>query len=232
MLQSDGGFQDKLARLEREHETLHHYNHQLFNELTRIAAGRPVGRPVLLQNIKRYIAGYRQHMDYENSEIFPRAKGTLSAESLKKLGTRTRYIDDPLFGGEVLQRYQRVGRSLQSRVEIASHELIAREMSGIESTIEKLSGLVDTLENLNTAISRQRRQAWREQFDTIKTHARFGETPNITLLPVALIRNHRRHLADGIAEIREILSNDTHAKRTPESGPDSGGRPGRSPRGR
>jgi len=205
MLESDSAFGAKLERLEREHATLHHFTHELFNELTGIANGRPVDGPGLARRIERYIDGYRQHMDYENRQVFPRAKGGLSAADLNTLSAKTRYIDDPLFGGEVQYQYQRLGRSLQSRVEVASQQLIAREMSGIESAIKRLSGLVDTVEKMKTTAKRQRKENLREQLDTVKTHVRFNKGPNIVFLPGALVRNHLRHLDQGFGEMREIL---------------------------
>jgi hemerythrin-like domain-containing protein len=205
MLDSDSTFGTKLERLEREHDTLHRFTHELFNELTRIADGRPVERPELSRRIERYIDGYRRHMDYENSQVFPLAKGTLSAADLNKLSAKTRYIDDPLFGGEVQYQYRRLARSLQTRVELASQQLVAREMSGIESLIERLSGLVDTLEKIKTTARRQGKENWREQVDTVKAHARFNDGPNIVFLPGALVRNHLRHLNDGFGEMREML---------------------------
>jgi hemerythrin-like domain-containing protein len=205
MLERDSKFQAKLDRLLREHETLHHYNTELFKELTRIADGRPADQAELRSSIERFIAGYRQHIDYESKEIFPRAKGTLSAADVKKLEARTRYRDDPLFGADVQQQYRRVGRQVQARVGIASQQLIATEMSGIESLIENLTGAVDTASKLRTAAQEQRREAWQEQLNTIKDHARAGESPNILLLPLALARIHRRQVKEGVQELREIL---------------------------
>jgi len=206
MLESDSKFRRKLDRLEREHDTLHHFTHELFNELTRIAAGRAVDRPDLLRRIERYIDGYRQHMDYENHQVFPRVKGKLSAADLNKLSAKTRYIDDPLFGGEVQYQYRRLGRSLQARVEVVSQQLIAREMSAVEALIARLSGWVDTLEQVKTTANRRGSENWREQVDTVKAHARFNDGPNIVYLPGALTKNHLRHLNEGFGEMREILS--------------------------
>lgn len=205
MLDSDSSFQSELDRLLREHETLHHYNHELLAQLTAIADGRPVNRPELMGSITRYIAGYRQHVEYENKEIFPRAKGKLRASDLKKLSAKTRYLDDPLFGGEVQYRYQRLGRNMQTRMELASAEIIAREMTGLQSLIENLTTVVDKVSHVRVAVRDQHREAWREQIDTFREHVRPGQEPGIMQLPGALIRNHRRHVSDGYSELKEIL---------------------------
>ena len=148
ILESDREFQPSLDRLQREHKTLHHYNTELFNELTRIADGRPVEQASLKQSIQRYLSGYRKHMDYESTQIFPRATGELDPADLKKLKANTRFSDDPVFGAEVQYKYRRLRRQLQAKVEVASQQLIAREMSGIESAIENLTAAVETLGKL------------------------------------------------------------------------------------
>lgn len=205
MVARDDEFKPLLERLEREHQTLYAYNRELFHELTQVAAGCAVDRPRLMRSIESYIAGYRQHMDYESQEVFPRAKGSLSAADRKKLSEKTRYIDDPLFGGEVQYQYRRLGRSLQTRVEVASQELVATEFSAIQSTIGKLSDAVDTAGRLKSVIEEHGRQSWREQKATIKDHAQFGDGPNIVFLPLALMKEHSRHLRESIAGIRQVL---------------------------
>lgn len=147
MLQRSKSFQPRIDRLLREHEVLNRYNEQLFRELTRVAAGGPVNRSELLHSIERYIRGYRQHLEYEATEVFPRAKGVLTRADLKKLAARTHYQDDPLFGAEVQQRYHRLGRSLQAQLGMAAGELVGREMSAIESAVERLSEFVETVSN-------------------------------------------------------------------------------------
>lgn len=205
MAKRDQRFKPLLERLEREHRTLQALNHDLLNELTQIAAGSPVERPRLQRRIESYIEGYRQHMDFESREIFPQAKGSLSAAERKKLGEKTRYIDDPLFGAELEYKYRRLGRGLQARVEIAGQELVAREFSAIQTAIEKLSAVVDTAGKLKAVIDEQGRQSWREQKETIREHVQSGDGPGIASLPLALMKNNGRRWREGIGEIRQIL---------------------------
>ncbi|MEH6581026.1 MAG: hemerythrin domain-containing protein [Halioglobus sp.] len=208
LLEKDKKFQSKLDRLLREHETLHHYNNKLFNELTVIAGGAAVDRPELLGAIGKYITGYKHHIEYESTKIFPLAKGKLSARDLARLSKKTRYLDDPLFGTELQYQYRRLGRSVQSRVGAASEQLIVKEFSAIESAIGKLSGLIDTLEQLREAVGTLGRDSWQEQRETVKAHASFTGEPGLALLPMALLRNHGRHLQQSITQIREILDSD------------------------
>ncbi len=145
LLRNDAAFEDRLGRLRREHETLHRYNDELFDELSDIARGRPADRPRLLRNLGRYVDGYRRHMEYESREIFPHARGTLTPEELGELDAKTRYIDDPIFGAELQRRYHRLGRKLRSTVGGIESELIAGEIDAIGSIIERVSELIDSM---------------------------------------------------------------------------------------
>jgi monoterpene epsilon-lactone hydrolase len=153
LLRSDGGFETRLGRLQREHETLHRYNDALFDELSDIARGRPADRPRLLCELGRYLDGYRRHMEYESKEIFPHARGTLTREELRELDARTHFLDDPIFGARVQRRYHRLGRSLRSTVGGIQSDLIAAEIGAIESIIEHLSGLADSMAELRESWS-------------------------------------------------------------------------------
>ncbi len=145
LMQSDGEFEARLSRLEREHETLRTYSDELFGELSDIARGRPVSQQTLKRTLARYVKGYRQHLAYESREIFPLARGTLTPGELRELAEKTRYIDDPIFGGELQKRYHRLGRDLRSALGGFQSELIAREIGAIEAAIERLSELSESL---------------------------------------------------------------------------------------
>ncbi len=205
MVDRDDEFEPLLERLEREHRTLKQYNHELFNELTAVVAGRAADRPLMLRSIERYIDAYRQHMDYESREIFPRAKGVLSAADQRKLAKKTQAIDDPLFGGEIQYQYQRVGRNLQARMELAGQDMLANEFEAIQSSIGRLSRLANTLEDLKNTVTRRSSESWQEQKETISDHLQRGRGPSVVSLPLALIRNQGRHVKEGIAEIRQKL---------------------------
>ena len=145
-------------------------------------------------------------MAYENREVFTQASGEISPAQLRELSKQTRFINDPLFGGEVQYQYRRLGRSLQAQVEVAGQNLLAREMTGIESGIEQLSKLVGRLDTAKSSVNSMNRENWREQLATVKAHAGFNNGPNIVFLPAALTSNYLRHLQTGFGEIREILS--------------------------
>ncbi|MGI9284169.1 MAG: hemerythrin domain-containing protein [Pseudomonadales bacterium] len=206
LLKREKKFQARLDRLQREHETLHFYNDKLFNELTHVVNGRAVDRAALLHSINRYIAGYRKHIDYESREIFPLAKGVLTAADLEKIDAKTRYIDDPLFGSKVQAQYRRLGRNMGATVESVGEELIAREFSTIESMIETLSQCADTLVELKNTMNAWSSGSLEEQFDTVKAHTACNNGPDLVFLPLALLKNYRRHMQEGFGEIKGVLA--------------------------
>jgi len=203
LTKNDDGFAPLLEKLQKEHRALAAKNHRLFYELTRVVSGQAVDRPGLMRSIQHYIADYRRHMDFESTKVFPRAKGTLTAADRKKLGENTRYIDDPLFGGEVQYKYRRLGRNLGAKVESLTEELVVREFSAIESTIGRLSDAAGTVGRLKVAIQRRGRESWREQSDTVR-NAQLADLPT---LPLQLLKNNVRFFAESVREIREILFN-------------------------
>ena len=143
LLKQNKTFASHMERLQREHVTLRLHNNRLFAELNAAVEGAPVDRPALMRKLQRYIKGYRQHIAYESSEIFPQAKGSLSAAQLGELDQRTRYLDDPLFGDTISRRYHRLGRVLNLRAATLRDEVLGREFSALESVLENLTKVSD-----------------------------------------------------------------------------------------
>jgi acetyl esterase/lipase/hemerythrin-like domain-containing protein len=153
LLRSDKKFRKQLQRLNREHETLRKYNGQLFDELSGIVAGRRVSQSELQATLDRYLTGYRKHMEFESTEIFPLGKGSLTAAELSKLSAKTRYIDDPIFGGSVEQQYSRLARNLQTRLGNLGVDIAAREISALEGLFEQFSGVAERVEDFRERLS-------------------------------------------------------------------------------
>jgi monoterpene epsilon-lactone hydrolase len=212
MLELDRKFQGKVDRLLREHETLHRYNDQLFGELTRITEGGSAARPELRGSIKRYIEHYRQHIEYESKDIFPQARGTLTDSDLKALSAKTHYLDDPLFGSRVREQYRRLERNMQARLGAVGEELVSREMSALESTIESLSGAVERLNSLCQNLptlncwggrrgKRSRSEAgpsWQARLMNVST--RLVVKPMMSIGSIEAMRNLTGHLDEQRAE--------------------------------
>jgi monoterpene epsilon-lactone hydrolase len=209
MLSVDKSFKRYLERLEREHKTLRTYNDKLFAEFTRIAAGRRVDRPELLRNLQRYISGYRQHIEFESKRIFPRAKGELSSAELNQLQVKTRYIDDPLFGGRLRNRFRRVGRSVQAGISGFRTDMVSRQIAGIETAVEGASGVVEKVRSLRAGISQVNKKAlsrpsWQARMMntftrfTMKPMMRFGSVESLRKMTAALDEQSGKNLPQDI----------------------------------
>jgi hemerythrin-like domain-containing protein len=207
LLKVDKSFQPDLERLLREHRTLRSYNDKLFAELSRIAEGRRVDRPELQRNLQRYIEGYRKHMDFESRAVFPRAKGTLSTAALAQLSEKTSGIDDPLFGAQLQTRYRRVGRSLQTRIDGFSADLVSREISTIESAIGGVSGMITRAQAVREGLGQVNRAALERNKNTLREH--LPRPTGVVTLPVALLRNHRQYLQESLQTLRRTLGDDS-----------------------
>jgi len=178
LLKRDEKFADRLERLEREHETLRYYNDRLHGELSRIAEGAAVDRAELRQDILRYVAGYRQHMEYESTEIFPAARGSLSATELRRLGRLTRYLDDPLFGQSVRRQYHRLQQRLSRGLATVEATLVATEVTGIESAIRKVAGQVERLQALGENLPVPDLRRARKNINPLTAWLRRGRSPS------------------------------------------------------
>lgn len=166
MLKHDEAMAEHVDRLRQEHVAVHIQNNRLFAELNAIVDGAPVDRPALLRNLQRYIKHYRQHMSYESREIFPRARGSLRPDQLEKLKEKTRFIDDPLFGDSISHRYHRLGRDLNLRITALQDDVLEREFSALQTTLENLTKLSQVLPRYRGAPDILRRTAARPSWQS------------------------------------------------------------------
>ena len=209
MLSVDKSFKPDLQRLEREHKTLRTYNDKLFTELRRVVAGRPVDGPELLRNLQRYISGYRQHMEFESKKIFPRAKGELGSAELKQLDIKTRYIDDPLFGGRLENRFRRLGRSVRADLSSLSADVVSRQMATIETAVESMSGVMEKVRSLQEGRSRVNKKplstpSWQARMMnactriTMKPMMRFGSLDSLRKVTATLDEQSEKTMPEDI----------------------------------
>ena len=138
LARNDTAFLPYQKRLEREHRTIETYNKQLYGQLRGIVAGRRVQQHQLRQTLQRYVSGYRDHMDFESSKIFPRAKGKLGKRELREISAQTRYTDDPIFGISVQQPYRRLARQLGARMADFGVDLAAAELSLLDHMLRRI----------------------------------------------------------------------------------------------
>jgi acetyl esterase/lipase/hemerythrin-like domain-containing protein len=156
LLRKDMGFRKYVKRLEREHQTIRTYNEQLFQELRSVVSGQRVEQHQLRQSLQRYVSGYREHMEFESREIFPRAHGSLNTSELQDISARTRYIDDPIFGREIQKRFRRLARHTGLRMTDLGVDLVAAELTVFEQAMRRLN---QGIKSIDEALLRQRAKA-------------------------------------------------------------------------
>src|SRR5690606_12934046 len=194
------------ARLAREHRTLDTLNTALVAELETILGGAPAKRPALAREIAAYVAGYRAHIAYESDEVFPRARGRLSAAELRRLARRTRYTDDPLFGGELLHRYRRVGRRLRVKAEVIRAELTHRELSAIEAAIAALGRTIDIGRDARQLLADRLAETLAQQEATLREYLGPETGPLAPLvLPLAMADNHWHFLRTTARDLAALV---------------------------
>jgi hemerythrin-like domain-containing protein len=205
LLGEDPHFSGKLDQLLQDHHYLHEYNDQLLHELTRVVGGKRANRQSLKQIFEDYLANYREHMQFESREIFPLASGKLSDDVLMEISEKTRYIDDPLFGRDVHDRYQHIRRSLQVRLDNMAEDIVESELALIKSGVEHVEEIVGTVGDLGLVVGKLVRDGFEEQLETVKQHIRPGDGPSVVSLPWAMIKNYGRQITRGVREVREAL---------------------------
>jgi hemerythrin-like domain-containing protein len=108
----DPSMQIRVRELLGEHKVIASAGKRLVEQLDAILAGAMLEREAVEVNAATYIAYYRQHMVGEETDLFPRLEGVLGNEDWKAVGDAITPEADPLFGGKVGQRYQRLHRQI------------------------------------------------------------------------------------------------------------------------
>lgn len=133
------------SRLEREHRKLHKMNEVLFKTLTRICDGRPADRQQLVELLRDYIKSYREHILFENSEVFPKARVELSPSQLKRIEAKTRFKTDPLFMKEGLDEYRRLRRIWCARLNGMADETLEYQVGAMKTAIKIMTEHIEGL---------------------------------------------------------------------------------------
>ncbi len=89
-----------LERVEPEHEEIGRLGEALRNDIEAIASGAAVTREHLVEDATEYVTRLRQHIDWEEGDLFKRAETVVSDE--KAMFLDISHLDklDPVFGPE------------------------------------------------------------------------------------------------------------------------------------
>ena len=105
-----------LEHYDKSHQGIHELLHQhiempvltekLLNMLKDALADMPQERQELCENMSKYIATQREHMDKEEANVYPILKSTLDANDWGNIDSELSGIEDPLFGENSKKCYQ------------------------------------------------------------------------------------------------------------------------------
>ena len=102
----DNSAEDVLVRLEREHISLAEKGQRFSEMLRHVVDGAMVERDILEETGRDYVAFLRSHMEFEDSDAFPRAERTLSAEDWEDVASSIEARTDPVFGPIVADEFR------------------------------------------------------------------------------------------------------------------------------
>lgn len=105
---------DVSAIVAEQHETIIGAASRLQDDLERVQMDMPVKTARLREECASYVRGLRQHMRYEEAEMFPRVCALLDARDWDAIDTEHGASTDPLFGANVQARYRSLFDQLAS----------------------------------------------------------------------------------------------------------------------
>lgn len=100
--------------IEAEHEGLVASGAALLALLEKVLADTVIPRATVESAARKYLAWLRDHMDKEESSLFPLAARRLSAGDWEAVGVAVKRHDDPLFSAQVDRRYRAILEQLQA----------------------------------------------------------------------------------------------------------------------
>lgn len=102
----------RFEALRQDHVELALIGREFFELMQSACSGHVVPRAQLAAATDNFLRRQRQHMDVEESEIFPLARAYLQGVSIGKFGTNYNGADDPLFGGKIRDGFSRLHEAI------------------------------------------------------------------------------------------------------------------------
>ena len=96
----------QIENLLHEHDTLPPLTERLATIVDSALAGDPQSRDVLCHTLRDYIDIQNEHMNLEESMVYPKINTVLDEQEWNKINTELALREDPLFGQQVEQSYK------------------------------------------------------------------------------------------------------------------------------
>ncbi len=106
---------NRFAALRTDHESLGSLGEKFYAMLDAVCAGQIVERQALVDAVQEFLDLQRQHMNTEESDIFPHARACLDGTDIAAIEAEHAALDDPLFGAEMDDYFARLHETIVAR---------------------------------------------------------------------------------------------------------------------
>ena len=107
---------DDLKRVETDHQNIEKSGLTLKNDIEAMSVGADLNRDEIIDSLRQYIEQLREHMYWEEKELFTLADELQSDGDWSAVVLKNDEIGDPLFGPQVERKYRKLLARIQQRV--------------------------------------------------------------------------------------------------------------------
>jgi len=107
---------DDLKRVETDHQNIEKSGLTLKSDIEAMSVGVDLNRDEIIDNFRQYIEQLREHMFWEEKELFTLADELQSDGDWSAIEFKNDEIGDPLFGPRVERKYRKLLARIQQRV--------------------------------------------------------------------------------------------------------------------
>ncbi|MGV6827734.1 MAG: hemerythrin domain-containing protein [bacterium] len=104
-VERDPAIRDDIDSILEQHVSLSKTTHVIREQLEAILNDAMVDRPKLIKLLRDFIDQQREHIRFEEAEVFPRIRAHLTTQDMESLDEQLPSRDDPLFGEKVETRF-------------------------------------------------------------------------------------------------------------------------------
>ena len=206
--QRDAASREIIARLQEGHREIYRRSRELLDLLdVRAAPGDDAGQRRLKYLCDRYIGFYRDHINLEEGQVFPRATQKLRRDDWAAVNAGSRQVDDPLFGERVRKEYRRLSLYLSTRAERVGEDIAVAEVFGLEALVEAaVSGLAAANEIRGILDQRLRAALGDCALAVAGQRAAGFDLQSAIKVPLAVGGSVRSHAGEGVREISAVVA--------------------------
>ena len=165
----DASAADSVDSLQRDHDAMASAGLEGLRHIQRWREGEASGEE-LVQSGRAYVDHLHQHMNSEESLVFPRIERLLSAGDWAELELDDRLIPvpDPVFGTRVQREFRNMARKLRSGLRRGVERGALLEWLGIEAFVESLEVVAMAAESARGSAGEHARLAWDEGLEMVR----------------------------------------------------------------